>query len=267
MASLDSTDARNHTVDPEAVLDVLRQQGVRRASGMPLYIQIAEALEAALIRADLPLASPLPSEHELSQVLGVSRPTIRQALTYLEQRSVLYKRRGVGTFRAPHAIARPPRLTSLYDELIEQGSIPVTRVLQIRQLPAPPSVAQDLHLAAGAPLVLVERLRTVAGRPLVFHTNYLNLDGKPPPDQAELEQGSLYAILRTRYGIELTLASQDVTARAGSSAERKYLELGSGGCVLVAQRVSFDAVGRGIEWAVNVYPPGTQTFRMRLSAW
>jgi DNA-binding GntR family transcriptional regulator len=180
---------------------------------------------------------------------------------------VLYKRRGVGTFRAPHAIARPPRLTSLYDELVEQGSRPVTRVLQIVERAAPEHVAQDLHIAMGAPLVFVERLRTVGGRPVVFHTNYLNLDGRSPPDRAELEQGSLYAILRTRYGIELTLASQDVTARAASSAERRHLELGSGGCVLVAQRVSFDAAGRGIEWAVNVYPPGTQSFRMRLSAW
>ena len=251
----------------EAVLDVLRLQGVRRASGLPLYIQIAEALEAALNGAELPMASALPSEHELSQALGVSRPTIRQALTHLEQRSVLYKRRGVGTFRAPQAMARPPRLTSLYDELVEQGSVPVTQVLQVREVPAPDSVAQDLHLAADAPLVFLERVRKVGDRPVVFHTNYLNLDGKPPPGRAELEQGSLYAILRTRYGIELTLASQDVTARAGSPSERKHLELGSGGCVLVAQRVSFDATGRGIEWAVNVYPPGTQSFRMRLSAW
>jgi DNA-binding GntR family transcriptional regulator len=251
----------------EAVLDVLRQQGVRRASGLPLYIQIAEALESALKGAELPLVSALPSEHELAQALGVSRPTIRQALTHLEQRSVLYKRRGVGTFRAPQAMARPPRLTSLYDELVEQGSVPVTRVLQIRQVPAPDSIARDLHVPAGAPLVFLERLRKVGDRPVVFHTNYLNLDGKPPPDRAELEQGSLYAILRTRYGIELTLASQDVTARAASPAERKHLELGSGGCVLVAQRVSFDPTGRGIEWAVNVYPPGTQSFRMRLSAW
>jgi len=251
----------------DAVLQVLRLQGVRRASGMPLYIQIAEALEAALNGAELPLASALPSEHELSQALGVSRPTIRQALTHLEQRSVLYKRRGVGTFRAPQAMARPPRLTSLYDELVEQGSVPETRVLQIRQLPAPQSIAQDLHVPTGAELVFVERIRTVGGRPVMFNTNFLNLEGKPPPDPTELEQGSLYAILRAHYGIELTLASQDVTARAASPAERKHLELGSGGCVLVAQRVSFDATGRGIEWAVNVYPPGTQSFRMRLSAW
>jgi DNA-binding GntR family transcriptional regulator len=51
-----------------------------------------------------------------------------------------------------------------------------------------------------APLVFVERVRTVDGRPIVFHTNYLNLDGKPLPGRAELEQGSLYATLRSRYG-------------------------------------------------------------------
>jgi DNA-binding GntR family transcriptional regulator len=262
-----SPDGYTSAADAGAVLHVLRQQGVRRASGMPLYIQIAEALESAVTGAQLPLTTALPSEHELAQALGVSRPTIRQALTYLEQRSVLYKRRGVGTFRAPHTIARPPRLTSLYDELVERGSVPVTRVLQIRQLPAPEAIAQDLHLTTGAPLVLMERVRSVDGRPIVYHTNYLNLDGRAAPDRAALERGSLYAILRTRYGIELTLASQDVTARAASPAERKHLELGSGAYVLVAQRVSFDAAGRGVEWAVNAYPPGTQTFRMRLTAW
>src|SRR6266851_2863968 len=155
----------NEHGDPESVIAALRAIGIRRASGLPLYIQIAEALEAALTRADLKSTDPIPGEYELAQVLGVSRPTIRQALTYLEQRSVLYKRRGVGTFRAPHTIARPPRLTSLYDELVERGLVPVTRVLQVRQLPAPEAIAQDLHVVSGAPLVFVERLRSVDGRP------------------------------------------------------------------------------------------------------
>jgi DNA-binding GntR family transcriptional regulator len=248
------------------VLDLLRRQGVRRASGLPLYMQIAEALESALRGADLPPTSPLPSEHELAEALGVSRPTVRQALGYLEQQSVLYRRRGVGTFRAPQAMARPERLTSLYDEMVEQGSIPLTRVLAVREVPAPAPIAQDLHVPTGAPLVFVERLRSVDGRPVVFHTNYLNLEGRPAPAAADLERGSLYALLRTRYGVDLTLASQDVTARVASPAERKHLALRNGSCVLVAQRVSFDASGRGVEWAVNVYPPGTQRFRMRLSA-
>ena len=64
----------------EAVLDVLRHQGVRRASGLPLYIQIAEALEAALNGAELPMASALPSEHELSQALGALSPAGRAVL-------------------------------------------------------------------------------------------------------------------------------------------------------------------------------------------
>jgi DNA-binding GntR family transcriptional regulator len=249
------------------LLTAVRRQGVRRTSGISLYIQIAESLEDALTRADLPMATPLPSEIELAQALGVSRPTIRQALGYLEQRSVVYRRRGVGTFRAPHAIARPARLVSLYDELVEQGTVPVTRVLQLAERAAPDSIAHDLHIPVGAPLVFVERLRTVNGRPLILHSNYLNLDGAPAPDRVELEQGSLYALLRSNYGIELTLASQEVTARSASPRERKYLELNRGSCVLVAQRASFDAAGRGIEWAINAYPPGTQSFQMRLTAW
>lgn len=243
------------------------RQGVRRTSGLPIYIQIADALETALRQDDLPLATPLPSEHELAHALHVSRPTIRQALGHLEQRSILYKRRGVGTFRAPHAIARPPRLASLYDELVEQGAHPVTYVLEVAERAAPHAVADDLHVVDGAPLVFIERVRRVDDRPIVLHTSYINLDGAAPPDQAALEAGSLYALLRARYGIELTLASQEVTARAATPREREQLELDRHACVLVAKRISFDAAGRGIEWAINTYPAGTQSFQMRLTAW
>jgi DNA-binding GntR family transcriptional regulator len=249
------------------LLLVLRRHGVRRGPGLPLYVQIAEALETALSAINLPPTTPLPSEHELAQALGVSRPTVRQALGHLEQRSLLYKRRGVGTFRAPHAIARPPRLRSLYEELADQGVVPVTTVLRVAEVPSSAEIAADLRLAVGAPLVVVERLREVNGRPVVLHTNYLNLSGAAPPNPAELEKGSLYALLRTRYGIELTLASQTVTARTALAHERKHLSLGRNPCVLVAQRVSFDPAGQGIEWAINVYPAGTHSFYMRLTAW
>jgi GntR family transcriptional regulator len=210
---------------------------------------------------------PLPSEHELASAIGVSRPTIRQALGFLEQRSVVYKRRGIGTFRAPRSIARPPRLRSLYEELVEQGVTPVTRVLKITALAASAEVAHDLHVPEGAPLVQVERVRTVDGRPIVLHTNTLNLEGRPPPLQADLERNSLYVLLHSTYGIDLTLASQEVMARTASQYERKHLELGRQGCVLVAHRVAFDASGRGVEWAINVYPAGTHSFRMRLTVW
>jgi DNA-binding GntR family transcriptional regulator len=249
----------------EGFLRALRRLGVRRASGVPLYLQIAEAFESALAGVSLRDA-PLPSEHDLAHALNVSRPTIRQALGYLEQRSVLYRRRGVGTFRAPSSVAGPARLNSLYDDLVRRGTRPVTTVLQLEGVAAADQMATDLHLPSGAPLVHLVRLRTVAGQPLVLHTTFLNLDGGALPDRDELEQGSLYALLRARYGIELTLASQEVTARSATSIERRRLGLGRQGCVLLSRRVSFDASGRGVEWAVDAYPPGTYSFQMRLTA-
>ncbi len=252
---------------PEDLVLALRRQGLHRGPGVPLYIQIAEALEGAVSETNLPDTVPIPSEPELAQILGVSRPTIRQALGYLEQRSVLYRRRGVGTFRAPHAIGRPPRLRGLFDELAEQGLTPVTTVLSIQKISASAEIAADLRLAVGTPLVLVERLREVDGRPIVLHRNYLNLSGQAPPDPAELARGSLYTLLRTRYGIELALASQTISARQAERNERKHLMLGQNACVLVAQRVSFDPAGQGIEWAINTYPAGSHSFQMRLTAW
>ena len=54
--------------------------------------------------------SRLDSEHDLAESLGVSRPTIRQALRDLHDRGLVVRRKGVGTTivgPATAAVARP----------------------------------------------------------------------------------------------------------------------------------------------------------------
>ena len=49
----------------------------------PLYHQIADQLRAGIASGVYPPDSRLPTEHELATRLGVSRPTVRQALDLL----------------------------------------------------------------------------------------------------------------------------------------------------------------------------------------
>lgn len=247
------------------MLELLASRPVRRANALPLYLQAAQAIEAVLASQPPGPAEPIPPERELAQALHVSRPTIRQALTYLSQTSLIYKRRGVGTFATPSAITRPSRLTSFHDDLVERGLEPATHVLRLELVEAQREIATDLHIEAGTPLVLIERVRSVDGRPVALHTNYIDLKGGEPPSPKDLEDTSLYEFLRRRYGFELAMASQRVGARAATEREAALLRLASPACILFAQRISFDTAGRGIEHALNVYPAGTQVFEMRLT--
>ncbi len=63
-----------------------------------LYIQIAEQITAAIESGEFKPGQQLPSERDLAQELGVSRPTVREALIALEVAGLVEVKIGVGAF-------------------------------------------------------------------------------------------------------------------------------------------------------------------------
>ena len=63
-----------------------------------LYIQIAEQITALIESGEFKPGRQLPSERDLAQALGVSRPTVREALIALEVAGLVEVKVGVGAF-------------------------------------------------------------------------------------------------------------------------------------------------------------------------
>src|SRR5688500_20142611 len=89
---------------------------VDRASPVPLYFQVARQLEQAIESGVLPPGSRLDNEIALAEELGLSRPTMRQAIQYLVDKGLLVRKRGGGTHVARARVRRPVGLTSLFDD-------------------------------------------------------------------------------------------------------------------------------------------------------
>src|SRR4051812_47174843 len=102
---------------------------VDRASPAPLYSQLPRQLEAAIEDEVLTPGSLLGNEMELAARLGLSRPTVRQAIQTLVDKGLLVRRRGVGTQVVHSQVKRPLELSSLYDDLEAAGQRPATRGL------------------------------------------------------------------------------------------------------------------------------------------
>ncbi len=75
--------------------DAMKLQAV---SNRKLYIQIADQIRDQITAGAVPAGRQLPSERELAQNLGVSRPTVREALIALEVAGLVEVRVGVGAF-------------------------------------------------------------------------------------------------------------------------------------------------------------------------
>ncbi len=236
--------------------------GIDRTSPVPLYFQIAQQLTSAIDGGALPAGSRLESEVELAERIGVSRPTIRQAIDRLIEQGVVVRRRGIGTVVVPQRIRRPLQLSSLYDDLLAAGRRPTTTVMTVTTIPADSVVAHALGLSRGAGVQFLERLRSADGVPLSLMRNYLpaGLVELEPPG---LEARGLYAVLRSA-GIQPQVAEQTLGARAATPAEARLLDGPRGLTVLTMDRTAFDASGRAIEYGSHCYRADRYTFEMRL---
>jgi GntR family transcriptional regulator of arabinose operon len=74
------------------------QVGLQRNSSEPLYLQIASYLRSRIIDGTFAPSAALPSEADLTALLNVSRPTVRQALRVLMEEGLIERVPGRGTF-------------------------------------------------------------------------------------------------------------------------------------------------------------------------
>ncbi|MFI0938298.1 GntR family transcriptional regulator [Streptomyces sp. NPDC021020] len=235
---------------------------VDRASHVPLYFQLARQLETAIEDGALTPGTLLGNEVELAARLGLSRPTVRQAIGSLVDKGLLVRRRGVGTQVVHTGVNRPLELSSLYDDLAAAGLEPATRVLLNTAGPPPPEVAAALGLPESARVAVLRRLRLSCGEPVAYLCNYLSGDVLEP-STGELESGGLYALLRAR-GITLHSAQQRVGARTGTPEECGVLGEPPGAALLTVRRISYDDRGRPVEYGTHVYRASRYAFEFRL---
>ncbi|WP_030868346.1 GntR family transcriptional regulator [Streptomyces sp. NRRL S-37] len=233
-----------------------------RGSPVPLYHQLAQQLEAAIGQGVLAPGNLLGNEVDLSVRLGLSRPTVRQAIQSLVDKGLLVRRRGVGTQVVHSQVRRPLELSSLYDDLETAGQGPTTRVIRNETVPAPADVAAALGLAEGAEVVLLERLRRTHAQPVALLRNYLP-SGLLGLDSARLEATGLYRMMRSA-GITLHSARQTVGARAATAAEAAVLDEGEGAALLTMQRTAYDDTGRPVEYGTHVYRASRYSFDFQL---
>jgi len=118
----------------------------------------------------------IPSETELADQLGVSRTTIRDALSRLESEGVVYRKQGAGTFVNTAGLQIKSRLEEIwgYEAVLEDhGYTPATRILEVDQEAANAATAAELSIGAGETLHHVKKLFLADGEPVILTHNYI----------------------------------------------------------------------------------------------
>ena len=225
---------------------------LERNSPVPLYYQLAQSIENAINTGVLAPGDRLENELSLTNRLGLSRPTARQAIQELVNKGLLVRKRGVGTQVVRSQFSRDERLTSLNADLVKAGKVPSTQLLEFTVGPLEADVASALDASdiTEQEFIRVRRLRLADDVPLAILTNYL--PACFDLSREVLEKRSLYATLQS-LGVNLKIAHQRISARLMSDDEAALLDEETPCACLTVDRITYDDTGRFVEFGRHIY--------------
>lgn len=223
----------------------------RTSPPVPKYHIVKEVMSGRIIDKTWPAGTMIPSEPELCQEFSVSRMTIRRAISDLVHEGKLRTVQGKGTFVATPKLEEHfvQRAFGIYEDMERRGLKLTTHVLRLETITAPVEVAAHLHIHPGDDVHILVRLRSVEEEKVLISTTYIPAYLCPELVHEDLASGSLYHLLKTRYGLAIARGRRSLEAVAAGQWEARLLEIALGSPLLRLDSVAYLADRRPFEYS------------------
>ncbi|MGH2785566.1 MAG: GntR family transcriptional regulator [Actinomycetota bacterium] len=174
-----------------------------------LYRLLADRLRDEIFGGNWTTGEQIPTEGELVREYGVSRATVRQALSVLEHEGFIITKHGAGRF-----IARPSdvvsagleQLSSISVTIAAQGRKPGVRFLSKKFREGTAEEAEALGLKPGDEVFEVEREFTADGQLVVYSQDVLPTKLLPAGFKPDHLKGPIFEFLEKKCGVSVKTA-------------------------------------------------------------
>lgn len=229
--------------------------GSDRRLPLPRYHQVEEWVRDQIGSGAWAPGSMIPSEPELCRRFGVSRITVRRAISDLVQDGQVRVVQGRGTFVAAPKMAERfiQRAFGIYEDFERRGIRLTTQVLRQDVAPASGEIAERLRLESGEQVHVIERLRSVGDEKMLISTTYIPYQLCPDLAREDLTRGSLYRLLRTKYGLAITRGERRLEAVAADQHEARLLDVALATPLLQLDSVAYRRDGRPFEYSITLH--------------
>lgn len=213
---------------------------------VPLRIKIADQLRS-LIRNDYPDGGQIPSEEELSGMLGISRGTLRQALSILDEEGFIVRKHGAGTFINPHVLRLrvradlPFRLTDLIENAGYQSSV---KILDLREEKSCPEISNRLLLPEDSKVMMLTRLFFADQQPAIYIRDFFPESLLCKEYSEEDLKNFLFEFLGKRCQFKLSYTLSEIIPTSADPELARELEIGQNTPLLMGNDTHFDLNNR-----------------------
>jgi GntR family transcriptional regulator len=228
-----------------------------RVEKVSLSVQAQNYLRSLIEDGTYQPGAQLPSENQLASQLGISRPTLREALLNLEQEGIVVRRHGVGTFVAPgyrHQLESGlERLESILELAARQDLQVKIDELEVREELADAELAGKLQIPSGTPVTLVCRVIVVDRDPAAYMCDVVPSSILSASDIDEAFSGSVLDLLRQNPALQVVQAVAGIIAVNASSFLAKKLQVPPEQALLLLEEALYDEDGVVVEYSRNYF--------------
>lgn len=214
-----------------------------------LHGRIREELRERIVSGAWREHQRVPSESELMKQYGVSRITVRQALSELEGERLIFKVAGKGSFVAQtKPFQELGRLQGFAEAMGAMGHETFNRVLELKTVPAEPHIAEQLALAPGAPVTAIRRVRYLDRKPVSLDLTWVPAALGLRLAREDLTTRDIFLILENQCGLALGHADLAISAALADASVAKALKLQVGAPVLQIERITWTREGAPVDY-------------------
>ncbi len=229
---------------------------VNEKSRIPKYLQIEGWIEEMITKERFQIGDRLPSEARLAALCGVNRNTIRQAISELASRGLLYTKNGVGTFisskmpeRARYSL---DHISSFAEDMRYAGYKPRTRVISKSVIVATEEISHKLMLGTSPKVIQISRLRMGDQMPFILEKSHLPYEEFKEILHRDLT-GSLYQLLVDEFGVELDRSVQNFRAVLLTGSEARLLKVPRNSPGIFLESIIYNTKGVAVELLQSHY--------------
>ncbi|MFN8207729.1 MAG: GntR family transcriptional regulator [Bacteroidales bacterium] len=204
---------------------------------LPQYRKLYELLRKHIEEGIYKEGDLLPSENELCQLYGMTRPTARQALAALASEGYIRKQQGKGSI--VRSIPREIGILSVAGTTSAVGSQNLKTHLVVPPVIQPWDTVFMFELTPlerESGCIYLERLRLLDEVPVFYDINYIPNINMPRFTSRQFENKSLFEMLRQHYQVEIIGGEQRLKAIPAGKLIAAHLKIGQRAPVLHLER-------------------------------
>jgi GntR family transcriptional regulator len=222
---------------------------INKENNMPYYVQIYNELKTRIDSMVYKSNEILPSENELAGEFNVTRVTVRNAIKKLKDEGRIHTEKGIGSYvNSPKIVQNLDGIYTFGKGFDGKGYRLESKVIETYKEACNSSIQKNLKLGNNESVIVLKRVRSLEGIPVVIQTSYIPESIVPKIEISDLNEGFIYDVLEKKYGIKILKATEYLDPIVADEYYSELLQIELNTPLFMTERITYSDYDKPVEF-------------------